>query len=181
MASVDLPESVTVGIMKKANVPAVSVDLTRLSKGAIQNVLTQGLKYFFDARLSHKAKATGEASEGPEESVQKVLDRLYAPEWVVRARSEAAEEELSLEDRALLMAIEPRFQKAGVIWRASKKAGKEARTVLNVVDELGGSGDDAWEVDADKIPAAVDGAWKKIQEEARDHLKSLKRQAAAAF
>jgi hypothetical protein len=196
MASFELPNTVSIGVMKKANRPAVEVDLTKCSPAAVQNAVQQGLKYFFDARLSHKAKATGEAAETPEESVNAVLSRLYAPDWVVRQRGEAAEDELSLEDRAYLMAVEPRFQKAGVVWRANKKSGKEARTVLDVVDELGGSAENAWEIaakkvaeeylrkvqmDEEKIPAAVEGSWKKIQQEAKDHLKSLKSRAAAEF
>src|SRR3954469_18423172 len=91
MATFNLPDTLTVGVMKKAGVPAVEVDLGKCSAAAIQNAVQQGLKYFFDARLSHKAKATGEAAESPQESVEAVLSRLYAPEWVVRQRGEAAE------------------------------------------------------------------------------------------
>jgi hypothetical protein len=198
MASVTVtfPEKFEIGVMKKAGLPPVAIDPSKCSNDALVNSVIQGMKYLFDARLSHKAKATGEAAESPQESVEAVKTRLYAPVWIVRQRGETAEEELSLEDRAYLMACEPRFQKAGVVWRANKKMGKEARTVLDVVDELGGTAENAWEIaakavagdyltkqgmDADKIPAAVEGSWKKIQQEAKDHLKSLKSRAAAEF
>jgi hypothetical protein len=178
--------------MKRANLPPVQVDLSKVSEKALENFIQQGAKYFIDAHLSHKA---GKDVENPDFGaiVQEQLDRFYAPEWVSRARGEAGEDSLTLEEKALVMALEPRFAKAGATWRANKKAGKDSRTVLDVVDELGGEGDDAYEqaarkvatdyltkqgMDSDRIPAAVDASWKKIQAEAKQHLASLKLKAS---
>lgn len=191
-----LPAQVSTNVMRRANVPPVTVDLTKVSQGALDNILKQGVKYFIDATLSHKAGKDVENPNFPA-IVQEALDRFYAPEWVSRQRSEGGEDALTLEEKALLMAIEPKFAEVGATQRANKKVGRKAVTVLNLIDKHGAE-DDSFEEAARKAVYAVGGdyltkkhgtdpallpeklarSWKNIQEAAKAHLESLKLKAA---
>lgn len=210
-----VPESLTVRCQKalrEAGLAEFRLDLTKVSDAGLADLLYAGAYTRHTAGTTHlfdKARKAGNGVPTVEDwrsYTAAFVSKYEAPEFVARARAEAGEEELSLEDQALLMALKPRFKNAGVIWHgAAEKKDKEgkvvkpakpAKTVLDVIDELGGENDNAWEIaakrvatdyltkqgmDSDKIPGAVEGSWKKIQQEAKDHLKSLKARAAAEF
>lgn len=213
MASVNVPDTLVVRAQKslrEAGFPEFTLDVTKVSPAGLQDLLYAGIYTRQTAATTHVSAKAKEEKRAPtvdefREVTEKLLSRYYAPEFVVRQRSEAAEDELSLDEQALVIALKPRFEKAGVIWRAQSekkdkegkvtRQAKEGRTILDVVDELGGTGDDAWEkaarevgrqyltkqgTDAALIPAKLDASWATIQKEAKQHLASLKLKAGNA-
>jgi hypothetical protein len=195
MLQVELPDALTVRFRakngKSPSVPEYTVYPGKFSQAALAACAEQGIRSFLKNGTSHDSESD------PKEIYDKVAERFYAPEWKARQRADAAEDELSLEDRAWIMALEPKFETAGVIVkRANAKRGLVKKTVLDVVDELGGDAENAYEVAARKvgedylrsqncdpslIPEKLDRSWKQITDAYKQALKMLQNQANAGW
>lgn len=201
-----LPQTITVRCQKalrEAGLSDFTLDFTKMSDAGLVDLLQAGAYTRHTAGTTHisaKRKDKGEAApklEDWQNFTREFIAKYEAPEFASRARSEAGEDALSLEEKALVMALETKFSKVEAIRRANKKKGIEAITVLDLIDKHGAE-DDSFEEAARKaayavgshylqtkhgtnpnlIPEKMAKSWKEIQTEAKKHLESLKLRAS---
>jgi len=113
---------------REAGVERVEVDFEKMPAGNQRAVIDQGLRYFFNAGLSHAAARTRKeandesAKLSPEtirETVNSVLTRLYSEDFARRTSTSRGPSDPELS--AFVNALTPLFgDKAGVLKRKSK-------------------------------------------------------------
>lgn len=183
------------------------VDTDKLSQGAYEAILAQGCKYYVDAKLSHrKAAAAGTPELEPDaegykapkpfglpemqDAIDSAMADFCAAEW--RERAERAPR-LSLDDQCWHELLEPKFRAAGVLAKASAKAGREAVTVASLLAQHGGP-EGAYRAVSDKyirglytsagkepnedsVASRINDGWAKL---VADHTKLLRAKQKAA-
>lgn len=136
--------------VEKYGVPeTMPVERDRVSDAAYAAIVEQGIKYFGDAKYSHRKSAitkgtkTSPAREFTAEDAlaayEDAREEFYAAEWRERAERAPA---LSLEDQVWHDLLEAKFAKLTVggepvLCRANAKKGREAVTVASLIERHG--------------------------------------------